>query len=242
MPNPNPGEKKNDFLNRCIPAVINDGIAIDATQGYAVCVSKWESMTSDKNHTPIKELLIDEKDGVSAIALVEFPAIEVDFLKFNKVENVSLATADAERMVITGPALIPNKMIFRRDDKTNEEFYVYFNADTVRRISEKYLIDKNNDSVNIQHEVPVNDISLVESWIVDDPSMDKSKALGYSVPKGTWMCSMKVNNVDVWQKLVKEGIVKGFSIEGSFVEKFASRTTVDDDIYNKIIEIIKQIK
>ena len=195
-----------------------------------------------KKNTRIQELLIEEEFGIDAIALVEFPAIEVDFLKFSKQKEMVFAKVDNERQVVTGPALIPDKMIFRRDDITREEYYVYFSKETVRKISEKYLIEKNNDSVNIEHEVPVSDISLIESWIIDNPNVDKASHMGFNLPKGTWMVSMRVSNQHVWDKLVKQNLVKGFSIEGNFIEKYskvlASKT---ENTYEQIKQIINQI-
>ena len=49
--------------------------------------------------------------------------------------------------------------------------------------------------------------------------MDKSKKYGLSLPKGTWMVSVKVNNDEIWNNYVKTGKVKGFSIEGYFADK-----------------------
>jgi hypothetical protein len=48
--------------------------------------------------------------------------------------------------------------------------------------------------------------------------MDKSTALGFDVPKGTWMVSYKINNKETWQK-IKNGELNGFSITGNFIEK-----------------------
>ncbi len=77
------------------------------------------------------------------------------------------------------------------------------------------------DSVNIEHdpERTVDDVSLVESWLVDDPEMDKAKKYGYDLTKGSWMAKYKVNNDKVWDEYVKTGKVKGFSIEGIFNNK-----------------------
>jgi len=60
-------------------------------------------------------------------------------------------------------------------------------------------------------------MSVVESWLIEDPNKDKAAAYGFDLPKGTWMVSMKVLNDDVW-RAVKEGEVKGFSIEGYFAD------------------------
>ena len=175
----------------------------------------------DKKKRKCKELLVSD-EGIDAIALVEFPAIEIDFQYFaTEKMNVTFAKADMEKHILTGPAMVPDKLIYRYDPLTNEEYDVWFSKETVKQISEKYLLEGKQSSTNIEHEVPINDVTIVESWIVEDPSKDKAAVLGYDVPVGTWMVSMKVNNDEVWNNLVKEGEVKGFSIEGSFVEKFA---------------------
>jgi hypothetical protein len=42
---------------------------------------------------------------------------------------------------------------------------------------------------------------------------------GMDLPVGTWMVSMKILNDELWEGYVKSGKVKGFSIEGYFVDK-----------------------
>ena len=59
----------------------------------------------------------------------------------------------------------------------------------------------------------------MESWIIESEDQDKSRLYGLEMPVGTWMVSMKVNNEDIWENYVKTGKVKGFSIEGYFVDK-----------------------
>lgn len=48
MPEPKPSEKQDDFIQRCIPIVIEDGTAKDPKQGYAVCLSMWEQAQESK--------------------------------------------------------------------------------------------------------------------------------------------------------------------------------------------------
>ena len=71
------------------------------------------------------ELLIDEEQedfGVEAISLVKFPAIEENFVYFNKEQKLTLAKIDEDRQLLIGPALIPEKMIPRYDEQNEEEF------------------------------------------------------------------------------------------------------------------------
>jgi len=126
--------------------------------------------------------------------------------------------SDDDQMVITGPAMTPNTLIPRRDIDNNT-FHVYFSEDTIQKISKKFFEynKMNNTDVNHDDDVVI-DNTLLESWIVEDPEMDKSKAMGFEVPKGTWMVSYKINDDSTWQK-IKAGELNGFSIAGQFIEK-----------------------
>jgi len=126
-----------------------------------------------------------------------------------------------------GAALIPNKPIYRRNGK--QEYYIYFSKDTVRKASELFFIRGNQNNSTFEHQLPLQGLTAVESWIVES-EQDKSRAYDLNVPIGTWMVSMKVNNDDVW-KQVKAGEVKGFSIEGYFADKIERpNEPVKDDL------------
>ena len=186
----------------------------------------------------IIELIIDEKDslsGIDAVSVVENPAIEENFIALSKHE-VELKEVDTEKKILMGAALVPNKQIYRRD-KNNEEYYIFFSKDTIRRASELFLMNSNQNNTTYEHNEKLKGLTVVESWIIEDLEHDKSKKYGFSLPVGTWMISMKVNNEDVWAK-VKDGSVKGFSIEGYFADKLEMSLVSEEDL---LIEQIKQI-
>ena len=80
-------------------------------------------------------------------------------------------------------------------------------------------------------------MSVVESWIVEDEKKDKSALYNLSVPKGTWMVSVKVNNDDVWNEFVKTGKVKGFSIEGYFSDNAQRpKEQIEEDLCSDCFE------
>lgn len=165
----------------------------------------------------IIELFIDETDeaaGIEAISVVENPAIESDFIALKKQE-FKLAEVDKEKRILMGAALIPNKPIYRQSGE--QEYYIYFSKNTVRKASELFFINGNQNNSTLEHELELKGLTAVESWIVES-EQDKSRMYDLNVPMGTWMVSMKVNNDDVWKK-VKAGEVKGFSIEGYFADK-----------------------
>jgi len=165
------------------------------------------------------ELVLDETmalTGIDAISLVEYPAIEEDFIALN-AERVEFAKQDEEKRILMGAALVPNKPIYRVDGEN--EFYVYFSQETIRKASEMFFQKAKQNNATLEHEVGINGLTVVESWIIEDETHDKSRKYGMDLPVGTWMVSMKVNNPEIWDGFVKTGKVKGFSIEGYFVDK-----------------------
>ena len=187
----------------------------------------------------IVELIIDEKEdlsGVEAISVVEFPAIEENFIALN--QQLQLAKVDDEKRILMGAALIPNKNIYRRNGE--DEYYIFFSDATVKKASELFLMNSNQNNATLEHQKKINDLSVVESWIVEDTEMDKSKKYGLNAPIGTWMVSMKVNNDTIWNDFVKTGKVKGFSIEGYFADKLemSLQKEQEEELINKIKDII----
>ena len=188
----------------------------------------------------IIELLIDEtKDeyGINAVSVVRDPAIEENFVALNKHE-VELKEVDTEKRILMGAALIPNKQIYRRNK--DKEYYIFFSEETVRKASELFLMRSNQNNATYEHERKMLEgMSVVESWIIEDEKTDKSRLYNFNLPKGTWMISMKVNNDEVW-KSVKDGEVKGFSIEGHFADKYEmSIQDEKQEIINKLKELLK---
>ena len=167
----------------------------------------------------IVELILDDDqmaEGISAISIVESPAIESNFIAL-KNHAVQFATVDTDKRILMGPALIPNKPIYRNQE--GEEFYVYFSKATIEKASQLYLKNGNQSKATLEHEISINGLTLVESWLKIDEDHDKSAAYGLNDPVGTWYVAMKVDNAEIWDEYVKTGKVKGFSIEGFFADK-----------------------
>ena len=196
--------------------------------------------------TSIVELVIEDDNealAIDAISLVSAPAIEQDFVYFGKEKhNLTFAKVDEEKRMLVSPALIPNKQIFRYDPNTDSEYYVYFSPETVRQASELYLKHNNHHKATHEHNERVSGVLTVESWIIEDPKMDKSKLYGYNLPKGSWMVKMRVDNSELWDK-IKAGELRGLSIEGYFVnkmQKMSERQPTDQEILEALNEIIRE--
>src|SRR6478735_9463065 len=90
-----------------------------------------------KNLYTFELKLKDKKDGVFAISLVENPSIEYYFLLFNKEEEPIIFKTNIDQQIITGPALIPNKKILR---KNKEDFFqVFMSEETIKDTAIKFF-------------------------------------------------------------------------------------------------------
>ena len=185
----------------------------------------------------IIELIIDEEAelyGIDAISIVSEPAINSSFVALNQ-NKVQLAEVDADRHILLGAALIPDKPIYR--NQNGEEFHVYFSKRTVRRAMELFFKFGNQNNSTLEHEHKLNGLSVVESWIVEDKEQDKSNLYNLDVPVGTWCVSVKVENDAVWSEWVKEKKVSGFSIEGFFCDRFKAQQ--DAKMMDELTEILE---
>tara|TARA_R100000541_G_scaffold16016_2_gene25564 strand:+ start:2267 stop:2884 length:618 start_codon:yes stop_codon:yes gene_type:complete len=197
----------------------------------------------------IIELVIDENEeysGIEAISVVESPAIEEDFIALKDQKQVRLAEISKEKRLLMGAALIPEKPIYRKSG--DQEFYIYFSKDTVAKASQMFLKAGNQGQATMEHtDEKLEGMTIVESWLIEDDVHDKSRKYGLDMPIGTWMVAMKVDNDDIWNNYVKEGKVKGFSIEGYFADKLnrpqdkiKDKYTTEDKLLKEIIDVLKE--
>jgi len=192
----------------------------------------------------IIELILDEENednGITAISVVENPAIEEDFIAL-KNQEVKFAEQDKEKRILMGAALIPNKPIFRKNEE--DEYYIFFSKDTVRKASELFFIKGNQSQSTLEHKVALEGLTVVESWIVES-EQDKSRHYGMDVPMGTWMVSMKVNSDEVWNDYIRTKKVRGFSIEAYFSSRFDQRPkdkTLNESLEDEANELLDELK
>jgi hypothetical protein len=156
--------------------------------------------------------------------------------------------ADTEKRMVYSPLMIPNMLIPRLDEVSNEKYYVKFTPQVIEKIQNLYMIEKRMDKTNYEHtEEKMSDVVMVESWLVSGKS-DKAYQLGFNrddIPDGTWMGGFKVLDTkegdNIWNNFIKTGKVKGFSVEGNFITNF-SRLKNDEYLLQEIINILNKIQ
>jgi hypothetical protein len=187
----------------------------------------------------IEWTLDDVMGELKRISLVSVPAIEEEFLLFNRDFEL-FKTMDDEKRIVTGPAMRPDINIPRKDDNGNL-YYGFFSQDTVRKAAELFFKKNSNaNKTNLEHEFEIDGVYVFESWIVEDPELDKAKALGFSdVRKGDWWVSMKVENEAVWRNYLKTGLIRGFSVEVKAREEETKLEQIKNILMSDVSEELK---
>jgi hypothetical protein len=138
--------------------------------------------------------------------------------KLKQIDNTKLAFAiqSESEHIITGPLMIPQQLIYRNSEQFGEH-YVKFSVETIKQIAIKFSKKGYQKNVNLMHEadMKVDGLTMFESFISDSKRGIKPMEAFKDLPDGTWFGSFYVENPKVWQ-MVKEGQVKGFSVEGMF--------------------------
>lgn len=148
--------------------------------------------------------------GIQLISLVDDPAVEREFIKFSKEHEIKLKVND-EKRIVTGVALIPEQKIYR-EDANGAKYYVQFSREAIEKAVVKFFADRHSADANVMHEYEVQGIVYFESYLINR-ERGILPAEFADLPDGTWIVSAKILNDEVWA-LVKEGVLRGFSIEG----------------------------
>lgn len=158
---------------------------------------------------PIYNIVLGDAQGLTKMSLVEYPAVETDFLAFDKQEPMKFSL-DEEQHIVFGCALRANFPIYRYDDRMGE-YYVVFSTDTIKQLYEKFMKEGKTSCVNLQHTEDTDGVYMIQSFLKNTPAGLSPKGFE-DVEDGSWFCAYKVENEDVWND-VKEGKFKGFSVE-----------------------------
>jgi len=201
---------------------------------------------------PLYEMMIGDtiegEEEVDFIALVEYPAIQRNFLAFKDhlkddlvpVNFNQFSIENPEQKIVTGALMIADLPIYRRDG--DEEYYVTFSAAEIKKIVQRFFKKGYQSKVNVEHSTPVDGVYMFESFIIDREKGIMPPKGFEDISNGSWFGSFKVDNEKIWNE-VKAGTFKGFSVEGLFrYEKTNKVITQEEEIMSQIFKILGQIE
>lgn len=164
---------------------------------------------------PVYQALADDEGtGILRISLVDDPAVQSDFMAFDRTRKVQLyAVQDEDKRLVLGVVMRADFPIYRRDER-NGEYYIIYKADTIRTMAEKYLAEGRQNDVNLMH-VEGSDVEGVQmvQWFIKGGGITPA---GFDdIADGSLFAEFHVENDEVWAA-IKDGTYKGFSLEGVF--------------------------
>jgi capsid protein len=195
---------------------------------------------------PLYKLVINEDDtdqtGVMAIALVDSPAIEMNWMAFAK-QSISMQqfkTENAEKRIISGALMVAGQKIYRKDESLGE-YEVMFDKETISKIVQKYFRQGNTSEVNMMHNesAKANGVYMIESFIIDKERGIQTPKGYDKLPDGSWFGSFKVDNQQIWDEFIKTGTFKGFSVEGFFNNVPVEMSSDHDFVMQKVKELLQ---
>lgn len=180
---------------------------------------------------PVYYLELDKdgnpKYGIEDIALVNAPAYEEFFVKFNSEENrFKFAIQNEEQKIITGAVMIPDKLVYR--EQNNQPFYVVATKETIFEAAQKFGSENRNTRIKLTHDTQTNasDVFIFESFVTDENRVKEVVNFEH-LPLGTWFITCKVENPTVWNQ-IKDGTFNGFSLEALFKMNPAAELTENE--------------
>ena len=154
--------------------------------------------------------------------------------------NLSFAVQDEDQRIVSGPLMIADLPIYRRDEEG--EYYVMFTGEQIKKIVQRFFKKGYQAKVNIEHGKKAEGVYMFESYIIDRERGVNPPTGFEDVADGSWFGSFKVENDKLWGE-VKAGTFKGFSVEGLFrYEKAGMIVQKEEQIMSQIFKILSQVE
>jgi hypothetical protein len=208
-----------------------------------------------ENKLPTYRIIINEDDettGVDFISLVSEPATEENWMAFSNIRFDFEAQKD--KRMLFGPLMVVEKRMYRNDEKFGE-YNVFFTKDDIQSIVKKFSKNNFNNNISFEHMGIQVKGTLIENFIIKEGMV----VPGFeSIPVGSWMGCVYIEDENFWTNFVKNDIVKGFSIEingflsrqefskekdiWEIIESIVTSNISDDEMIDKITEEFKIFK
>lgn len=157
---------------------------------------------------PVFSIDFTDESIWNSISIVDFPAIERDFIKLAKQSEVKFSINEEKRDVM-GPVIITDQLIYRHDE--NGEYYIKFSAETIKKMAIRFFKNDAQNNGNVMHSIDVPGVTFYQSFIKNSEKGLNPEGFE-DVPEGSWFVTAHIDNDEVWN-LVKNGDLRGFSID-----------------------------
>lgn len=180
----------------------------------------------------------DDETGMFAISLVDYPAVESDFLAFkSEKEILNFSIENEDQHIVRGVVMRANFLIYRRTE-SGYEYYIEYTPETIKEMAQKYLKQGFQNNVDTMHnDVLEEGVELVQ-WFIKDTENGINPKGFEDIEEGSLFAEFKVENEDIWSK-IKDGTFKGFSLAGLFETQLINDP--EEMEYNEILDLLNKI-
>lgn len=185
---------------------------------------------------PFYNIILNDEEGLTAMSLVYSPAVETNFLAFEKEKQEMKFSINEDEHIVLGCALRADYPIYRYSQQIGE-YYVVFSKEVIKKLYQKFFKDNLFNNLNLEHDKFTNGAYLIQSFVKD--SNKGISPVGFEdVAEGSWFCAYKVTDENVWQDII-QGKLNGFSVE-MFAE-LERNIEMENQKLDLIDEILKEI-
>lgn len=202
-------------------------------------------MITQHNGLPVYKALVDDTEdtGMVVCSLVDEPAIERDFVAFDKQVPLKFKVEDEEKRMVLGPVIIPDMLIYRRDEN-NTEYYITYPAETIHKMAEKYFKNNYQNNVDTDHSFELVDGVVMTQAFFKNTEMGINPAGFEDLPDDTLFFQFHILSDDIWDE-IKAGTWKGYSLAGTFnvvpMEMNKQKKSNKMSKLNKVREMLQSI-
>lgn len=159
---------------------------------------------------PIYDVTPLHDNELTAVALVDAPAIERSWMAFQEQKQVKLSASP--RRIVTGPLLIPDQLIYRNEEGL--EFYLRYTKEAIEHLHLDFMRNRRTSEINLMHNSKdkPNGVFIYEIFQADEERGIMRPTGFEDLPDGTLFASAKIENDETWAG-VENGDFIGFSIE-----------------------------
>lgn len=179
----------------------------------------------------IKLHLPSEEEIEFQVALVDDAAIESDYMVFAKEteERYAFKELDKSKNLLMGYFMIADLEI-PRFDKNRGAYKVVFPKESIDKIVRNFSKNGLNKNMNEMHNTGnlLDGVYVLHQWQLDSDMGIKAPEGFKQEADGSWFAVVRCENEEIYQKAL-DGKLRGFSIEGRFIE---------EEVFNKAVDAL----
>lgn len=197
------------------------------------------------NNIPVFAVNVDDPGcSISAMSLVDDPAMSIDMVCFSKEQNMKFSIQDeTQHNILT--CLVRVDFPILRVTPDGNPYYIVFNKDTAKVLCQRLMKDGMQQNISLNHNGKlIQGIQLQEVFIKDTEK--GISPIGFEeAADGSLMGVYHIEDDALWNDCI-EGRFKGISIESllgieEFKKKCNKKTKNKVNMASKIKEVLKRL-